>query len=109
MNELEYYDKVNDFCGINDCKVIKNNWRQCFKFILKRFNVGFTDKTINSLFDDFEMDNWSDLHIENTKYKDCNKEELYDEFEFEIGYCSDRMSYDRLFRIHWLFKRWEER
>ena len=52
------------------------------------------------------MDNWQDLHKENTKYADYRKKEMYEEFCSECCYICDRVDLDRLFRTHWLFLNW---
>lgn len=64
----------------------------------------FKKKSINSLFYDFDMSNWEALHKENTEYKNYTKSELIESFASECSYISDRASYDRLFRTHWLFR-----
>ena len=50
------------------------------------------------------MDNWTATHKENTEYTNYSKMKLIDEFCGECHYISDRISYDRLFRAHWLFR-----
>lgn len=83
---------------------IHEKWLNCFAYILKSFDVDFSYKSINSLFYFFEMDNWKTMHQENTEYKNYTKEELIDSFGNECHYISDRCTYDRLFRAHWLFR-----
>lgn len=83
---------------------IHKNWFWCFSYILKSFNAGFTNKAIKSLFYDFDMANWKAMHKENSEYAEYDKEALLDEFFGEASYISDRTSYDRLFRTHWLFR-----
>src|SRR3989344_6026350 len=87
-----------------DFKTIHKNWFKCFDYILRSFKSGHNAKTIKSLFYDFDMDNWTALHKENTEYKNNTKEGLIKNFCGECGYISDRTSYDRLFRTHWLFR-----
>lgn len=94
------------------CKMNKNmkfeelfdNWHSCFSYYLKRRRVGYTQKTIDDLFYNFEMDNWNAMHIENTEYKGFSKRKLIDYFCGECHYICDRVSYDRIFRTHWLFR-----
>lgn len=50
------------------------------------------------------MKNWKALHKENTDYKDASKAEMVEAFKGDICYISDRLSYDRVFRSHWLFR-----
>lgn len=84
---------------------LHDRWLKCFSYILKSFNVGFTKKAINSLFYHFAMENWDAMHLENTRYRDYSKAKLIKSFCGESSYISDRYSYDRLFRCHWLFLR----
>jgi hypothetical protein len=51
------------------------------------------------------MVNWDDLDKENSIYKQDSKEQLIEKFCYECVYICDRVSYDRLFRTHWLFLR----
>jgi len=83
-------------------KKIHKNWYKCFRHFLLKY--GHTEESVKSLFYDFEMSNWKALHKENTVYKDCTKESLIISFKGGCTYIRDRMSYDRLFRTHWLFR-----
>lgn len=103
ISDDEYYDIMCNFKSLTDFKDIHDKWFSCFHYILTRW--GFNKRSIKSLFDNFVMLNWKDLHQENTEFKDLSKELLYNSFAGECWYISDRMSYDRLFRTHWLFLR----
>lgn len=84
---------------------IHRDWLKCFKYIFHYWHIGYTDKIIESLFYDFEMANWTALHQENTEYKGFSKRKLIASFCSECCYISDRTSYDRVFRTHWLFRK----
>ena len=94
---------------------LKFLWFACFSYVLRDFNSGFNFQSSFSLFWYFDMENWAALHKENTEYVDYSQKRLKNSFLNEINYCSDRMSFDRLFRCHWLFKNvyskniWNER
>lgn len=105
MTEKEYYKTMGKFDPRMDFETIHKNWFECFSYILKSFKVGFNSKAIKSMFYHFDMANWKALHKENTEYKDCDKQKLIKKFCGECWYISDRASYDRLFRTHWLFIR----
>ena len=51
--------------------------------------------------------NWNVLH-QNEMYKeDASTFQCLSDFYGELFYVSDRISYDRLFRVHWLWNRFE--
>jgi hypothetical protein len=104
MNEKEYYKMMCSFSTEMKFKEIHEKWYKCFSYILKSFNVNYTDTAIKSLFYDFDMDNWKAMWKENTEYADYSNEQLIKEFCGETSYISDRTSYDRLFRTHWFFR-----
>ena len=104
MKKDDYYNLMGNMHKHKDFKRLHKDWMQCFNHILKSFNCGFTNKCIESLYYDFDMDNWKAMHKENSEYKDCNKDELIENFVWECAYIADRVSYDRLFRTHWIFR-----
>ena len=101
MTRAEYYSTMCGGMG-DTFEEILPNWRLCFSYFL--LPKGFEEPAIKDLFFEFEMDNWKALHKENTRYAGYSKEELIESFKAECSYISDRMSYDRLFRAHWLFR-----
>ena len=105
ITEKEYYDLMYNFSNKSmSFEDIHDKWYKCFDYFLRRLKIGYNKKIIDSLFYDFDMENWNAMHQENTEYRGLSKEELIGEFAGEAHYISDRMSYDRLFRTHWLFK-----
>lgn len=103
MEKTEYYELVENFKLTMKFKEVHEKWYKCFSYILKSFKVGYTEKTIKSLFYDFEMCNWKAMWKENSEYKGHSKKQMFESFISECSYVSDRTSYDRLFRTHWLF------
>lgn len=103
--EVTYYDYMGNMICIPNFDEIHRKWRICFSYILKNMGVGYTDKIITHLFYEFDMENWSAMHQENSEFKDKTNEELIELFGGECSYISDRTSYDRLFRAQWLFRR----
>ena len=103
--EDQYYGLMENMIEYKDFKTIHERWLKCFTYILRSFKAGFSKKTIEALFYDWEMENWEDLYKENSEYKDCSKTDLLEQFSGECAYICDRTSYDRLFRTHWLFRK----
>jgi len=103
LSEKEYYELMSNFNIKMKFAEVHEKWYKCFHFILRSYKVGYTDKIINDLFYYFTMENWSDLHKQQTEYKDYTKKELLPVFCGECAYICDRAGYDRLFRTHWLF------
>lgn len=103
MDTQEYDELMPNFNTKMKFDEVYEKWFKCFSYILKKFRHGFTDRTIKALFEKFYMENWKDLHKENTEFKNYSKEELFDHFCGECEYIWGKESYDRLFRTHWLF------
>ncbi len=80
FSRTKYYKTMEDLHNHNDFETLHKLWFDCFSHILKRFKVGFNNKSIHSLFYDFEMSNWNAMHKENTGYKDYSKEKLINAF-----------------------------
>ena len=104
----KYYDIMLSFGNYDRDRdliynICRDKWFYCFNFVLR--NWGFSKKSIHHLFYNWDMSNWDALHLENTKYKGFISHDLKRIFFFECVYVCDRMSFDRLFRTHWLFVR----
>lgn len=101
FNESDYYYHM---ANLGDTfEDIHKNWYNCFSTILKTKFIGFNDLSISTLFYHFDMLNWKALHKENTEYCNTPTTELIEIFKADVNYISDRVSLDRLFRVHWLF------
>ena len=105
MDKEEYYELMETITPKIGFEELHKNWLDCFTYVLTAFKVGFVKESIESLFYHFSMENWKTIHQENTVYKGYSKNKLIKKFCAECSYVSDRMSYDRLFRTHWLFLR----
>lgn len=102
MTEKEYYEIM--CTTINKYKSFKKLyplWYCCFIYAMAK--RGVNRKSAHSIFYNFIMDNWDALHLENTKYANYKRNELLESFKGECCYISDRLSFDRIFRTHWLF------
>ena len=105
LTEEEYYHLM---CGMDPKAPFEENhrrWLWCFAWILRHYKVGYRWQTIQSLFYNFEMDNWLAMHQDETEYKGFTKLKLLKEFAGDCSYICDRASYDRLLRAHWLFRK----
>jgi len=97
--KLQRYDYTYDDHYAN----IKLIWKQYFDETLQEIDI--TDqKAKDILFYEFTMQNWNAMHRENTEYKTFSRRNLYQNFSAEASYISDRISLDRLFRTHWMFR-----
>lgn len=101
LTETEYYNAIGNLG--DTFTEIHTNWYNIFNYILLSVNNEFTTSVVSSLFYEFDMENWKALWQENTEYADKSKVDLLETFKFEVSYISDRTSFDRLFRTHWMF------
>lgn len=97
--KLESYDETFE----NNYLEIKKIWKEFFDITLKDIGIK-SKKSINILFWEWDMCNWKAMHRENSEYKNCSRKEMYNSFSREASYIADRISLDRIFRTHWLFK-----
>jgi hypothetical protein len=104
LSEKGYYELMSSFNSKMKFYEVHEKWYKCFHWILKSYKIGYTDKIIEDLFYHFDMENWNDLHKDQSEYKDSTSKELLKFFCGECAYICDRTSYDRLFRTHWLFR-----
>lgn len=82
---------------------IKQLWKEFFDITLR--DLGIKDQeSIDVLFFKWDMQNWNAMHRENTEYKYAPRKELYNSFSGEADYIADRISLDRIFRTHWLYR-----
>lgn len=109
ITEDRYYDLMASFKYNSDFEEVHDNWNKCFHYAMFKLNEDCNKSMVMSLFYYWEMDNWDALHLDQTEYKNYTKDELKRAFAGECNYICDRISYDRLFRAHWLFRQaWSE-
>jgi hypothetical protein len=102
IDEDSFYNIMCSWYDGAQFDVNHQKWMDCFNYYLT--TLGYNNKSIESLFYDFEMCNWTAMHIENTRFKEMSPEQLVLDFTGECEYICDRMSLDRLFRTHWVFR-----
>ena len=84
---------------------VEEYWYRAFNCVAKY--LGFNKATRRILWEDLVMGNWRRLHQtdEESRY---TPEKWLDKLYWEVTYCSDRWSLDRLTRCHWLWRQYSE-
>lgn len=82
---------------------IKTAWHKAFNGILMSF--GF-DGNLTFFWNNLVAGNWKRLHL-TADEEDLEPKEWLDKLYWEVLYCSDRWSLDRLMRCHWLYRVWQ--
>lgn len=106
ITQKKYYKLVNEFKYLDKESTINAypylfNAICCYWFHLSK-------RTVNSLFDDLGYGNWKHLwETDDEKEETINT--LCKNLRDEVFYCSDRMTWDRLLRIHWIWQRIQKR
>lgn len=103
MTSKKYYNLVNEFEQLKDWQEILDKYPKMFDAICI-YNFKLPNRIRNDLFDNLCKGNWEHLW-ETEEEKKMTIAELCYELRGEVFYCSDRMSWDRLCRIHWLWQR----
>ena len=103
MTSKKYYNLVNEFEQLKDWQEILDKYPKMFDAICI-YNFKIPNRIRNDLFDNLCKGNWEHLW-ETEEEKKMTIAELCYELRGEVFYCSDRMSWDRLCRIHWIWQR----
>lgn len=103
MTSKKYYNLVNEFEQLKDWQEILDKYSKMFDAICI-YNFKLPKRIRNDLFDNLCKGHWEHLW-ETEEEKKMTIAELCYELRGEVFYCSDRMSWDRLCRIHWLWQR----
>ena len=98
-----YYRLVNEFFHLESSDEVINTYPKVFSCLCS-YNFALDDITINSLFVGLAQGNWKHFW-ETDEEKRKNIDELCEELRSEVFYISDRMSWDRLIRTHWIWQR----
>lgn len=103
--EVKYYDMCSNISdNIKDAKQIEKDWKWIFIHIITEMLPSLTEEDAEVMFNKYEMCNFKPWNKDNTEYAHLSKEEMLKEFKDDLYYCSDRMTFDRLFRCHWLYQ-----
>lgn len=91
---------IQEHPGITNDELTRR-WKSVFFLITKR--MGFNKEGRRYLWNRLVEGNWERLHQTKEELMwDRNK--WLEEFYLDLWYCSDRMSLDRLTRLHWQYR-----
>lgn len=83
---------------------VEEHWHRTFSCVAKY--LGFNKSTRKVLWEELAYGNWSHLHKTEEEDK-RTPEEWLEKLQYDVFYCSDRWSLDRLTRCHWLYRQYE--
>ena len=89
--------------GGRDPDKVEELWHRAFCCIAKY--LGFNRPTRRILWHELAVGNWKHLH-KTTKEEAKAADEWLEDFRWDVIYCSDRWSLDRLTRCHWLYRQY---
>lgn len=98
-----YYNLINKFYKLKTPEETIAMYPEVFRAMCS-YNFELKQRTIKDMFDSLAYGNWKHLW-ENDEEKKKNIDELCEELRSEVFYISDRMSWDRLIRTHWIWQR----
>lgn len=106
-------DSMRESCGLHRYietesatpEGVGRRWRQVFNCVCRDF--GFTRKQRKYLWENLVLGNWGHLHqTEEESEKPTSR--WLEELSWDVFYCSDRWSMDRLTRCHWTYRQYRE-
>ena len=97
IGELLRYIRSEGCCAAG----VESRWHQVFNIVLR--DLGFTRKQRSFMWGELMYGNWDRLHLTDEE-KAKPSSEFLDDFYYDVLYCSDRWSLDRLMRCHWLYR-----
>ena len=105
-----YFDKSMDLCryiasGKYTPEGVERRWHQAFNCVLAYFDV--PKKARGFFWEELVVGNWDRLH-QTEEEKKLKAADWAEKLRWEVFYCSDRWSVDRLCRCHWLYRQYEE-
>lgn len=94
-------------CGYlteGDCTMrgVERRWHETFDAVLRLLGP-FPKKARRCLWDGLVAGNWERIHLSYDERAQSPRHWL-EELRWEVWYCSDRWSIDRLTRRHWLYR-----
>lgn len=107
MTSKKYYKLINEFAQLQDQQEILDKYPAIFNVICI-YCFKLPKRIREDLFDNLVRSNW--VHLwETDEEKKMTIAELCEQLKWDVFYCSDRMSWDRLCRIHWRWQRIKDR
>ena len=98
-----YYNLINKFADLETPEETIAMYPEVFRAMCT-YNFKLKKQTIDDMFESLAYGNWKHLW-ETDEEKKATIEELCRELRWEVFYISDRMSWDRLIRTHWIWQR----
>lgn len=107
MTRKKYYNLVNEFVWLKDQQKVLDKYPKMFEAICI-YCFKLPKRIRKDLFYELAQGNWNHLW-ETDEEKKMTIAELCEQLKWDVFYCSDRMSWDRLCRIHWNWQRIKDR
>ena len=116
MTEKKYYSIINSWCSKN-CKedftkeelsAIAREYREVVCLAICKYWFKIKKNTALGIADDLGQGNWQRLWLTDED-KTISASAFAVKLVGEVFYASDRMSWDRLLRINWLYLRLKEK
>lgn len=107
MTRKKYYNLVNEFVRLKDQQKVLDKYQKMFEAICI-YCFKLPKRIRKDLFYELAQGNWKHLW-ETDEEKKMTIAELCENLKWDVYYCSDRMSWDRLCRIHWNWQRIKDR
>lgn len=107
MTRKKYYKLVNEFAWLKDQQEVLDKYPKMFEVICI-YCFKLPKRIRKDLFYELAKGNWKHLW-ETDEEKKMTIAELCEQLKWDVFYCSDRMSWDRLCRIHWNWQRIKDR
>lgn len=98
-----YYNLTDKFAYLETPEETIAMYPEVFRAMCS-YNFKLNKQTIDDMFESLAHGNWSHFW-ETDEDKKKNIDELCEELRSEVFYISDRMSWDRLIRTHWIWQR----
>lgn len=103
MLRKSYYNLINKFAHLKTPEETIAMYPEVFHAMCT-YNFKLKKQTIDDMFKTLAYGNWEHLW-ETDEEKKVTINELCQELRWEVYYISDRMSWDRLIRTHWIWQR----
>lgn len=107
ISRKKYYGLVMKFVKLENSKDTIDAYPHMFKAICC-YCFHLPNYVTKSLFANLGYGNWKHLWETEEEEKETI-DELCETLRWEVYYCSDRMSWDRLLRVHWIWQRIQRR
>ena len=98
----QYYPEDAPYSDVDVSKVV-DGWHEIFIHVC--YHLDINKKSAEVLWNNLAYGNWEHLH-QTEEEENYSEEEWFKNFYYDVLYCSDRWSLDRLERCHWQFRQW---